>query len=198
MLQVFLVGFFFSFLGSIPPGTINLSVLQLGLQNQLRGALFFSLAATAVEFVYASLAVEFQIFLTNNTSITENFQIISALALMALGIINLSKKRLQEPSQLGQGRRNFKKGLLISAANPLAVPFWVAVTAYLQNHQFIVLTSPYLFWGYVLGICLGTLVLLLLVAQLAQKFRNLFQNNLLVNKLPGLIFVGMGLYTFWS
>ena len=85
MLQVFLVGFLFSFLGSIPPGTINLSVLQLGLQNQLRGALFFTLAATGVEFVYASLAVEFQIFITSNTSITENFQIISALAMMALG-----------------------------------------------------------------------------------------------------------------
>jgi len=198
MLQVFLVGLLFSFLGSIPPGTINLSVIQLGLQNQLRGALSFALAATAVEFVYASLAVEFQIFITSNTSITENFQIISALAMMALGIINLSKKRLHEPPQLGQGHRNFKKGLLISVANPLAVPFWVAVTAYLQNHQFIVLTSPYLFWGYLLGISLGTLVLLLLVTQLAQKFRNLFQNNLLVNKLPGLIFVGMGLYTFWS
>ena len=197
MIQPLLVGFFFSFLGSIPPGTINLSVLQLGLRNQMRGVLFFSLAAVLVEFVYASLAVEFQMFITENTSLTENFQIISALAMIALGAINLGRSRNRPTINIKQGRRAFRDGFLISAVNPLAIPFWVAVTAYLQNHNFVALQGSLSFWSYIVGICLGTLALLLLVGQMARKFQR-FQHSLVVHKLPGLIFVGMGLYTFWA
>jgi len=197
MIQPLVVGFAFSFLGSIPPGTINLCVLQLGLQNQMRGVLFFSLAATAVEFIYASLAVEFQMFLSQSTSITDNFQIITALAMIALGAINLSRGSKHKKVQVGQGRRSFRNGVIISAVNPLAIPFWVAVTAYLQNHHLVTLNTSASFWSYIVGICLGTLILLLMVGQMAQRFQH-FQGNLLVNKLPGLIFVGMGVYTFWS
>jgi len=197
MIQSLVVGFVFSFLGSIPPGTINLSVLQLGLKNQMLGVLFFSLAAVAVEFVYASLAVEFQLFLIENTSLTENLQIISALAMIALGVIHLSNKPRGQPIEFKQGRTNFRNGVIISAVNPLAIPFWVAVTAYLQNQGLLVLGSASNFWSYIVGICLGTLMLLVFVGQMAQKFQN-FQNNLVVNKLPGVIFLGLGLYTFWS
>jgi len=51
LFQIFMVGLIFSFLGSIPPGTINLSVMQLGLKKQMQGALLFTLAAVLVEFV---------------------------------------------------------------------------------------------------------------------------------------------------
>lgn len=197
MIQSLAVGFVFSFLGSIPPGTINLSVLQLGLKDRMRGVLFFSLAATTVEFVYASLAVEFQLFLVENTSLTENFKIISALAMIALGVIHLSNNPKRQAIKFKEGRTSFRNGVIISALNPLAIPFWVAVTAYLQNQGILLLGSAPSFWAYIVGICLGTLGLLLLVGHMAQKFQN-FQDNVLVNKLPGLIFLGLGLYTFWS
>ncbi len=163
----------------------------------MRGVFFFSLAATTVEFVYASLAVEFQLFLTQNTSLTDNFQIISALAMITLGVINLSARPRKRPIAIQEGRRSFRNGVIISAVNPLAIPFWVAVTAYLQNHGMLILSASENFWSYIVGICLGTLVLLLIVGNLAQNFQK-FQNNLVVTKLPGLIFVGLGLYTFWA
>ena len=127
VVQVFVIGFVFSFLGSIPPGTINLSVMQLGLKKQLKGALLFALAATLVEFVYAGVAVKFQMFLTANTVITENLQIVSALAMLALGVFNLSRKTA--PGKTSKTKlTSFQKGTLISLANPLAIPFWLAVT----------------------------------------------------------------------
>ena len=197
-INIFILGFFFSFLGSIPPGTINLSVLQLGLNNQIRGALFFSLAAIFVEFFYAWIAVEFQIFLTENTSITQNFQFIAGAAMFILGLINLSRKRSPQTGKFGEGRVNFWKGFIVSVLNPLAIPFWVAVTAYLQSEAFITLSSNYRILIYVTGICGGTFALLMLVGVLSRRFLIVFQNSLLVYKLPGLIFIGMGVYTFWS
>ena len=48
-LQVFFVGLVFSFLGSIPPGTLNLCVLQLGLEKKVGAALRFALAVSIIE-----------------------------------------------------------------------------------------------------------------------------------------------------
>ncbi len=38
---VFLIGLVFSFVGSIPPGTLNICVLQLGLERKTAAALRF-------------------------------------------------------------------------------------------------------------------------------------------------------------
>ena len=45
---VFLIGTFFSFIGSIPPGALNLSVLQLGLEGKVKTALRFALAVSII------------------------------------------------------------------------------------------------------------------------------------------------------
>ena len=49
VVQVFFIGLVASFLGSIPPGTLNILVLQLGLDNKLKAALRFALAVALIE-----------------------------------------------------------------------------------------------------------------------------------------------------
>ena len=130
--SLFFIGLFFSFIGSIPPGTINVSVLQLSIAGHFRTAMRFALAATIVEFIYASIAIHFQFAITSSEVIQANFHVISASVMLILGIINLwpvkSKSRLRE-SFAASG---FRRGLLISILNPLAIPFWIGVTAFLQ------------------------------------------------------------------
>ena len=60
ILQVFLAGLIFSFLGSIPPGTMNLAILQLGLEHKIKIALRFSIAVAIIEYPYAWIAVVFE------------------------------------------------------------------------------------------------------------------------------------------
>ncbi|MEQ9413449.1 MAG: hypothetical protein RIF39_06440, partial [Cyclobacteriaceae bacterium] len=60
ILTVFLLGAFFSFIGSIPPGTLNLSVLQLGLEGKVKTALRFALAVAIIEYPYTWIGVEFE------------------------------------------------------------------------------------------------------------------------------------------
>ena len=66
MLQNFLFAFLFSFLGSIPPGTLNLTVLQLGIERKINIALRFAIAAALIEYPYAWLAVAFEGFITSS------------------------------------------------------------------------------------------------------------------------------------
>ncbi|MEQ8470114.1 MAG: LysE family transporter [Marinoscillum sp.] len=196
---VIVVAFVVSYLGSIPPGTINITSMQLSVQGLKRPAFFFALAASLTEFVYAGVTVRFQIYLSERPAFTDNFQIITAMAMLVLGIANLLAKNntraLIDKAQGMKGRNGFKRGVVLGIVNPLTIPFWLAVTAYLQNHQLINLRAEN-FWLYLVGISSGTFALLLTVNQLGQKFTNIANNQFIVHKLPGLIFISLGIYNF--
>jgi threonine/homoserine/homoserine lactone efflux protein len=197
--QVFIIAFVVSYLGSIPPGTINITSMQLSVQNHRRAAFFFALAASITEFIYAGVTVRLQIFLSEKPFFTEYFQIITALAMLALGVANLltktnSQSLLSKTTEL-KGRNGFKRGVILGVLNPLTIPFWLAVTAYLQNHRLISLSGVN-FWLYLSGISIGTFALLLTVNRLGARFTNIADNQLLVHRLPGIIFILLGLYNF--
>ncbi|HTL08581.1 MAG TPA: hypothetical protein VL307_10005, partial [Chitinophagaceae bacterium] len=58
----FFFSFFFSFTGSLTPGTINLSSVQLGLDKKPHIAWRLALAAAMVEYMYAWVAVKFEAY----------------------------------------------------------------------------------------------------------------------------------------
>lgn len=196
LVSSFFIALVFSFVGSIPPGSINISVMQYAMQNKKSAALAFALAASLVEFVYAGFAVKFQILLTENTSFSGVFQIISCVVLIILGIYNLLKKDIPVPqTEPGEKRNGFKKGALIAMANPLAIPFWLAVTSYLQGMNWVVLNDGN-FLVYVAGISTGTFLLLALVTWLGAKFSAIQHNRFVIYRIPGITFILMGIYTF--
>lgn len=198
MLWIFSIALIVSFLGSIPPGSINISVMQYAMQEKKAAALSFALAAALVEFVYAGFAVKFQMLLTENVSYSNAFRVISASVLIILGIYNLMKKEITKPkTDKGEKRSAFKKGTLIAMANPLAIPFWLAVTAYLDTINWITLTNNN-FLIYVIGISFGTFSLLAVVTWLGAKFSAVQGNKFIILRVPGLIFIGMGIYTYFQ
>lgn len=193
---VFLVTFIVSYMGSIPPGTINISTMQLAIQGKRRAAVFLSLAASLVEFVYAGITVRFQLILSESDWFTDHFYIITAIPMVVLGVANLwtsadSKSFLTKVK--ATGRSGFKRGLVLGLLNPLTLPYWLTVTAYLQTHKLISLDGA-LFWYYLMGISVGTFLLLISIILLGKKFSNIADNQFLVHRLPGLIFIGLGTY----
>lgn len=195
LIQLFFTGLFFSFIGSIPPGTINVSVLQLSISGHFRSALRFALSATIVEFLYALIAIQFQFAITSSEVIQANFHIISASVMLALGVINLW------PTRKGAGTKSnrfqnsgFRRGLVISLLNPLAIPYWIGITAFLEHQKWIQLDSTNMYW-YVSGISTGTFLLLLTLALLAKFVAPYVQNSTIIKKLPGFIFLVLGIYS---
>ena len=91
--QVFLAGLLFSFLGSIPPGTLNLAILQLGLEHKTKIALRFSLAVAIIEYPYAWVAVVFEDWVTSSPLVIENFQLITAIVMTAIGLFTIWSAR---------------------------------------------------------------------------------------------------------
>jgi len=191
-------GFFFSFIGSIPPGTINLSVIQLGLRKHLWASYRMAFAAAFIEFFYAAIAIKFQIYITSSPAIKSNFQLIAAIVLLILGALNLLvlfKKKGDNAKPNPIASSGFRKGILLSIGNPLAMPFWIGVTAYLQSNNWVNFENTSI-WSYVLGISMGTLAVLSLLGIVANKTGKFIDpDNKLIKIIPGIVLVSLGLYS---
>jgi threonine/homoserine/homoserine lactone efflux protein len=193
-LMAFLIAFFFSFIGSIPPGTLNLSIIQLGLDDKINVAWRFALAAAVVEYPYAWVAVKFSDLITSSPVIADNIQLIAAVVMIVLGIIDFLPAQKSSPLIRKFNNSGFRRGIVLSVLNPLALPFWVGVTAYLKSQGWIDLSTTLALHGYLLGISLGALVLLMLLAYMARKIVTKFSDLSRLKRIPGVMLLAFGLY----
>src|SRR5882757_2118763 len=136
-IQVFFVGVVFSFLGSIPPGTLNVCVLQLGLEKKISAALRFALAVSIIEYPYTWIAVQFEYWITSSPAVIDNFQLLTAVVMTIIGGLNIWSA--QRPTNLTTkfSESGFRRGLVLSILNPMAIPFWIGITAYLKAQGWI-------------------------------------------------------------
>ncbi|HEX6891903.1 MAG TPA: LysE family transporter, partial [Chryseolinea sp.] len=160
MVKVFFIGAVASFIGSIPPGTLNILVLQLGLENKLKAALRFALAVALVEYPYAWIAVEFEAWITSSPAIQQHFKLLAASVMIILGVLGVWTAQKPTMASVKMQESGFVRGLILSILNPQAIPWWIGVTAYLKSEGFVVLDSPLRIHSYVLGTAIGALALL--------------------------------------
>ncbi|MFM7851337.1 MAG: LysE family transporter, partial [Flammeovirgaceae bacterium] len=132
IISVFVLGTAFSFIGSIPPGTLNVSVLQLGLEKKVNTALRFALAVSIVEYPYAWIAVEFESLISRSPWIAANLQLITAVVITTLGIFTVWSARKPSNFSVKFNESGFRRGLILSVLNPMAIPYWTGATAYFK------------------------------------------------------------------
>jgi threonine/homoserine/homoserine lactone efflux protein len=190
----FAIAFFFSFIGTIPPGTLNLSIIQMGLEHRVEQAWRFALASSIVEYFYAWVAVKFESLITSSPAVTENFELITAIVMLTLGSVSLIATK--KPFTLVEKfhASGFRKGFILGILNPMALPFWVAMTAYIRSQRWAMLASNVELHAYLLGVALGGFALMMLLFVLARKVVAYFQNNILIDKIPGAILLVLGCY----
>lgn len=196
VLSTFGVAFLFSFIGTIPPGTLNLTVIEHGLNHRIDAAWRMAFAAALIEYPYAWIAVEFQDFLSQSLEFRHHFHLISGIVMVALGVINLWASARSSTFLQRFEASGFRKGIVLSLLNPLAIPFWMAMTAYLKTYEWINLSDQYEVHAYLIGVCTGTLVLLMSVALLAGKVVNYFRSDSILKRIPGTVLILLGSYSF--
>jgi threonine/homoserine/homoserine lactone efflux protein len=197
-LWVFFLGFIFSFVGSIPPGTLNVTVLQLALERQIQTALRFALAVAIIEYPYAWMGVQFEYYISNSPVVLENFQLIAALVMTLLGIMNLWPGKPPTGFARKFHESGFRRGIILSLLNPMAIPYWMGFTAYLKAQGWIELGTAGLLHSYIFGTAVGTLFLLGVLIFFAQRLAPYAQGSRWLKIIPGLILLGLGLYAWWG
>lgn len=194
---VFFLGFFFSFIGSIPPGTLNVSILQLALQHKVKVATRFAMAVAIIEYPYAWIGVQFQYWLTSSPLVVENFELIAAIVMTALAVFNLWPSK-ESPTGFAKkfNDSGFRRGIALSILNPMAIPYWMGFTAYLKAEGWIELSTIGLLHSYVFGTSIGALALLLVLIKFAQRIAPYANGSKWIKIIPGLVLLALGLYAF--
>jgi threonine/homoserine/homoserine lactone efflux protein len=149
-----------------------------------------------IEYPYAWIAVEFAHWITSTPSIVANFQLITAIVMTVLGILSLWSAR--KPSTLSSrfSKSGFRRGIVLSILNPMAIPFWVAITAYFKAQNWINLSTAGLVHTYVFATSVGAMALLTLFVFLANRLAPYVKESLAVKLTPGIILLTLGLYAF--
>ena len=180
-------------MGSIPPGTLNILVLQLGLEKKIKTALRFALAVALVEYPYAWIAVEFEDWIMSSPLVLQNFQLTGATVMTTIGVFSLWSARKPSAFSVRFQESGFRRGLILSILNPQAIPFWIAITAYLKMEGWIDLSTGARLHSYVLGTSVGVMILLALLAISARRVSATFQSSRLLRMVPGGILLSLGL-----
>lgn len=195
VLQTLFLAFVISLVGSIPPGSINVTVMRLGMLKKQREAYMVAVGATFVEWIYVLVVIRLQLAITEHMESKYYLTLITAIVMLVLSghaFFSQSKAATVKESK----RKGLLKGLLLGFVNPLAIPFWLSVSTYLQVNSLVVL-SGFAGGAFGIGVVLGSLVTLYFAASLGKKFAAISHNDWVVRIVPGFLFLSMALWNFY-
>ncbi len=189
------LGFITSFLGSIPLGTINATVIRLSLTENMRTMLRFIAGATVAELIYSFVAVHFSGFLLTLPKLDLYIRLVSIPIFLSLGLYYfLSKPRTNQPKTAGTYKNLFFQGLSLGLLNPLQIPFWLAYGTYLISVGWI--SKGFLPLNiFILGIISGSFTLLYFIAKFSSAYKDKLKlKDKTINQVTGGILIFLALY----
>lgn len=188
----FLAGAIVSFLGSIPIGILNVTIVHIALQKGLKPSFYFALSCALVELGYSYIAVLLMKAVFDWQGHKIIFHIVSIMVLLGAGIYYVRKK----PSQKKEPKiaKVFYQGTILSIINVVAIPFWLVYTTLLTSHAWVKLDTGVSIACYILGISVGTLLSLLSFALFSHKINQRFMlESVMVNRIIGLFLIATSL-----
>jgi len=187
------IGLLVSFLGSIPLGTVNLAVIQTTININFKAGFYFALGATMIELIYSAIAIKFIAVLLNNNHIELIIQMITIPVFLIMGIFYYIKQDKAKPAN-PKKRKSFYNGLFIGLINPMQIPFWITYGSYMMSNNWIK-NEENLLNVFIIGICMGTLLVLTLIALLSRTLiSKLDLQTTWVNKGIGILLFALSAY----
>lgn len=190
-----LIGAFLSFVGSAPPGMINLTVVDITLKRGMKMALLASLGAALVEGVQALVALRFTWLFTEDPIIGNVIQWGAIPVFFGLGLYYLLKKsgKNSVPKERKSGSI-FLQGIGVSALNLLVYPYWIFYGSWLHLNGFLIKETSYIL-VFSLGVALGTFLLLWVFARLSKWIMKKSDKvSLYADRFIGAIMLGFGIW----
>ena len=190
---------FISFLGSLPPGLISLSVARTALLQGFFASVVLAFGAASAEYAQALVAVKFADWFAANPHAERCFQWGALPVFGGLGIYLMFFARTpRAPDIEGQVNvfKQFANGVVISAFNLLAIPYWFVYVALLRVQGIWENGGE---WVFAAGVTLGTMMALLLYALLGQLvLKRSAAVAKIANRVVGLMFLALALQVAWK
>lgn len=164
-----LIGLVLSFIGSIPFGSINVTVIESAILNGFRNALWVIFGASLVEFFQVVIALKFSSLITQYPMTEQILFWMTIPIFIGLAWYYFKQRRSEQTELHGYSKgRGFLKGVIISILNVLAIPFWIFYGTYLDSVDLIDATQNINILVFSFGAFAGMVLLLMVYAKLGE------------------------------
>ena len=190
-----------SFLGSLPLGTLNVAVMQIAISDGLYPAALFALGSLIAELVYVRISLIAMDWVRRQErlfKILEWVTLAIVVALAASSFYAAMHPEIDKSPILSSTLNRFMLGLIMSAVNPVQIPFWFGWSTVLFTKK-VLLPKPSHYNVYTTGIGIGTIfgncVFIFGGKLIADKINN---NQHILNWVIGGIFVLTAVIQIWK
>jgi threonine/homoserine/homoserine lactone efflux protein len=180
--QAILYGSVISFAGTLPPGNINVWVMNVAATVNIRKALQFAIGVSVVEVIYLILTLLLLRGVTANPALTFWFRVITAVFLLILSLQalrsyskNVKPIAAATPQKIST-QNQFLTGVLLSAMNPLQILFWTGWIAWMVASGILKSNTSW-YYLFSIGSGIGTLCALLLYTFVGFRMSGYFSKN---------------------
>jgi hypothetical protein len=169
------VGFFVSFIGSIPLGYLNVVGFEVYNSSGIAPTVLYLLGVICIEFLVIYLTLIFANKLASNEKLTkyiEGFSIVFMFILAAVFYFGSSSDSHNKIVFSNIQNNYFLAGIVLSCLNFIQIPFWTGWNLWLLNGNYIEVSKSrkyFYVFGTVAGTFCGMLVLILSLNYLALE-----------------------------
>lgn len=189
----FFIGVLMNFLGYIPLGNINLTVVKLSINRGMRQVYYFIVSFAIVEFFFTFGIMKFVEWFANESNLLRLLDWIMIVVFLVMAYVTW-KDRHQLPKEDYSKSDSIKLGVLLAIVNPMQIPFWLIGGSYVVSHQWIE-TSDFALSIFSAGSSLGSFLALFLFAKFARYIQDKFTlSSSLINKSIAVLFFCLALY----
>lgn len=193
IIRIFFTGLLISFLGTLPLGTLNVSAMQISVQENTRRAVFFALGVALVEITYVRLSLKGMYWVSKNQQLFTILQWVTVVLFLVLAVNCFWTARKRDGAQknilLKNKMNRFWLGLTMSAINPVQIPFWFLWSTYLLSNNLLQPTTLH-YNLYIIGIGIGTLTALAVFIYAGKWVVNrLNTSHQIINIIVGSVFI---------
>ncbi|HEX7844745.1 MAG TPA: LysE family transporter [Chitinophagaceae bacterium] len=160
LLKIFFVGMMVSFLGSLPLGTLNIAAMQISVSDGITAAIFFSFGSLLVEIVYVRFSLVAMDWIRKQEKIFRILEWVTLLIVVTLAVFSFyaaTQHTVEKNIVLSSSLPPFILGLVMSAVNPIQIPFWFGWSTVLFTKGILLPRNNH-YNIYIIGIGLGTFI----------------------------------------
>ncbi|MBL7744257.1 MAG: LysE family transporter [Chitinophagaceae bacterium] len=199
--KIFFTGMLVSFLGSLPLGTLNIAAMQISISTGTMAAILFSLGSLLAEVIYVRLSLVAMDWIRKQEKIFKVLEWVTLIIVLALAFSSFYAAlhpKEEKNVVLDSPLPKFVLGFVMSAVNPVQIPFWFGWSTVLFTKKILLPRNDH-YNAYIVGIGLGTFfgncVFIFGGLLIASKINN---NQHILNWVIGGIFSITALIQVWK
>ncbi len=158
LVRIFFTGMLVSFLGSLPLGTLNIAAMQIAITDGVAAAMFFSMGSLLVEVIYVRLSLVAMDWVRRQEKLLRALEWVTLLIVLALAASSFYaalNPTVNENVILSSTLPRWLLGIVMSAVNPVQIPFWFGWSTILFTKKILQPRRDH-YNTYILGIGIGT------------------------------------------